>query len=255
VIGSYKMDPLTFTGMVYDPHDALNRTGFEHPFSQGVTFRGSVDLSSQLFSQPRTDGFAFAVSSEKGTDFASLPYANRLTAPEFDRVFAQDFLTDGLFGDRTTVPTEKSGRFWFGYSFEQTLWQSPTNPAKSWGLFGQTAVSDGNPNSLQWSVLGGIGGTSPLSGRPYDKFGVGLFYYGYSNELKSHLEPLVQLGDEYGAEIFYNFAITQWLKLTADAQAISPAVKGKVATPITKDSAILNNSTVVLLGLRTQITF
>ena len=255
MIASYKMDPLTFTGMVYDPHDALNRTGFEHPFSQGVTFRGSTDLSSKLLGLPRTDGLAFAVSSEKGTDFSSLPYANSLTAPAFSRVLARDFLTEGLFGERSTIPTEKSGRFWVGYSFEQTVWRSLANPTKSWGLFGQTAMSDGNPNSLQWSVLGGIGGTSPLSGRADDKFGVGFFYYGYSNELKSHLEPVVQLGDEYGAEVFYNFAITKWFKVTADAQAIAPAVKAQIETPLTRNPTVVNNSTVLLLGLRTQITF
>ena len=49
----YKMDPLTFTLMVYDPTDALNRTGFENPFGQGVTFRGSIDLSSNLFGLSR----------------------------------------------------------------------------------------------------------------------------------------------------------------------------------------------------------
>ena len=97
MIASYKIDPLTFTGMVYDPHDALNRTGFERPFSQGVTFRGSADLSSSLLGLPRTDGLAFAVSSEKGTDFSSLPYANRVTTSAADRDLVRDCLTEGSF--------------------------------------------------------------------------------------------------------------------------------------------------------------
>lgn len=122
-------------------------------------------------------------------------------------------------------------------------------------MFGQAAVSDGNPNSLKWSVLGGVGGTSPLPGRPNDKFGVGVFYYGYSNELKQHLEPVVQLGDEYGAEVFHNFAFTEWFRLTADAQVIAPAIKAQAVAPPIRNPTVVNNSTVVLLGLRAQITF
>jgi hypothetical protein len=59
-----------------------------------------------------------------------------------------------------------------------------------------------------------------------NQIGVGMFYYGYSNELKQQLDPVMKLGDEYGAEAFYNFAVTKWFRLTADVQVISPPVKG-----------------------------
>ena len=36
-MGIYKINPLSFTLMVYDPTDAINYTGFESPFSAGVT--------------------------------------------------------------------------------------------------------------------------------------------------------------------------------------------------------------------------
>ena len=156
-VGIFKADPLKFTGMVYDPTDALNHTGFEHPFSEGVTFRGSVDLSSTLFDLPRTDSFMAAISSEKGTDFSKL---TDLGTTELRRNILRGLLTGTLFGTAIFTPPEKRGRFWIGYSFEQTLWQSPDNPTKAWGLFGQAGLSDGNPNSLKWEVLGGVGGTS-----------------------------------------------------------------------------------------------
>jgi porin len=263
-IGIYKIDPVTFTAMVYDPTDALNRSGFEDPFSAGVTVRPSVDVSSNLFGLPRTDSFMVAISSEKGTDFGSLPDLSKFNTAEFKKGLITAFVTRALFGrDARTRPppelqfatTEKSGRWWIGYSFEQTLWQSSSDPTRSWGVFGQAAESDGNPNSLKWSVLGGVGGSSPLPGRPNDNFGIGAFYYGYSNQLKQKLDPLIRLGDEYGAEMFYNMAITKWFHLEADLQVIAPAVKGELNAPPVVTPAVVNNSTVVLLGLRAQLKF
>jgi porin len=143
----------------------------------------------------------------------------------------------------------------FSYAFEQTLWQNPADPTKAWGLFGQVGFGDGNPNSLKWQALGGIGGTSLLPGRPNDKFGVGGFYYGYSNDLKEGLAPLLKLGDEYGAELFYNLAITKWFRVTADLQVIAPAIKSQVIAPPLINPTVANNATVVILGLRGQVTF
>jgi porin len=148
-------------------------------------------------------------------------------------------------------PSEKRGRYWLGYSFEQTLWQSPADPKKAWGLFGQVAVDEGNPNSYKWAAMGGIGGTGLLPGRPNDRFGVGAFIYSYSRELKEAAAPLVTLGDEYGTELFYNFAVTKWFRVTADLQVIAPAIKAQVIAPKTVE----NNSTVVLLGLSAQVIF
>jgi len=263
-MGIYKISPLSFTLMVYDPTDALNRTGFESPFSEGVNVRGSMDVSSAPFGLPRTDTFMTAISSEPGTDFESLPDLSKFNNPLFRAAIVNAFVTRALWGqdDQTSLPpglqsetTEKRGRYWAGYSFEQTLWQSQTEPSRSWGLFGQTAMSDGNPNSLKWSALGGIGGTSPLPGRLNDRFGVGVFYYAYSDILKQHLTPLITLGDEYGAEAFYNVAVTKWFRLTADVQVIAPAIKAETVEPALINPTVANNSTVVFLGLRGEVRF
>jgi porin len=263
-MGVYKVNPLSFTLMVYDPTDALNYTGFESPFSAGVTLRGSMDVSSNLLGVPRTDSFMAAISSEKGTDFESLPDLSKFANPAFRAALIKAFITQALWGqdaenylppELRAETTEKRGRWWVGYSFEQTLWQSQTEPSKSWGLFGQAAWSDGNPNSLQWSALGGIGGTSPLPGRLDDRFGVGVFYEGYSNILKRHLYPLITLGDEYGAEMFYNLAITKGFRLTADLQVIAPAIKAQTVEPAIVNPTVANNSTVVFVGLRGQVRF
>jgi porin len=97
-VAAYTMDPLKFTAMVYDSNDALNRTGFEHPFSEGITFRGSVDVSSAPFGLARTDSLMAAISSEKGTDFNSLPNLGGYNTPELRRALIQSLILNGLFG-------------------------------------------------------------------------------------------------------------------------------------------------------------
>jgi porin len=65
--------------------------------------------------------------------------------------------------------------------------------------------------------MGDIGGTSPIPGRGRDKFGLGLFYMGYSTELKNGLQLLLPARDESGIEAFYNYSVTPWMRVTADA--------------------------------------
>jgi hypothetical protein len=65
----------------------------------------------------------------------------------------------------------------------------------------------------------------------------------------------VKLGDEYGAELFYNFALTKWFRVTADVQVIAPAINAQVNSPSPGNPMVVNNSTVVLLGLRAQVSF
>ena len=73
--------------------------------------------------------------------------------------------------------------------------------------------------------------------------------------LKHHLYPLITLGDEYGVEMFYNFAITKWFRVTADLQVIAPAIRAQIAEPAIINPTVTNNSTVVFVGLRGQVQF
>jgi porin len=137
------------------------------------------------------------------------------------------------------------------------LWQNPLDPSKTWGLFGHIAFSDGNPNLWKWGGLIGIGGFSPIPGRPADRFGIGAFYCGYSDSLKppQGLPPLLNIGDEYGLEVFYNYAVTNWFRLTADLQVIAPAIKSYAAALPLANPKLEQNWPVVLLGLRAQVVF
>ena len=68
----------------------------------------------------------------------------------------------------------------------------------------------------------GISGTSQISGRKADTFGIAYFYLGVSEPLKELAPLLLPLRNEYGVELYYNVAITPWCQITPDIQVISP---------------------------------
>ena len=217
-IGTVILPPAAITLMVYDPKNALNRTGFEDLFDDGVTLYGTFQLGTRWFQQSGKHLFNAAWSSQDKIDLRDLPYL--LLPPG-----AADVLS-------TT-----NNRWYVSYAFEQTLWRIEKDSKRAVGLFGQVALSDGNPNPARWSALGSLSGTSPIPGRDGDRLGVAAFSLGVSNNLKDGLR-LDRLGDEYGEEVFYNLAVTPWFRVSGDLQVISPA---------------LGDSPVVLLGLRAQL--
>jgi porin len=48
-IGTVILPPMAATRMVYDPKNALNRTGFEDPFQEGVTVNGNIQVDTHWF--------------------------------------------------------------------------------------------------------------------------------------------------------------------------------------------------------------
>ncbi len=219
---SVQTKPASFTFMIFDPVSAVNRSGLEHPFSEGVTFRASVDVPVTIAGRSGHQGLAAAYSTQDGTDLSSLG----------------DIILPPPGGGTVGI---KNDRYHFAYSFDQFIYQSKENPTEGFGLFGQVAISDGNPNSLDWSAIAGVGGTGLIPGRSRDKWGVGFFHYSVSGALKRSLAPAVAIDDEQGVEIFYNAALTPWFHLGVDVQIIDPALN--------------QNDTAVFAGLRAVIKF
>jgi porin len=207
---SHKTEPASYTLMVYDPRNAQDWDVVSDPFSEGVTTSLSVTVPVSPGGLRGYQNFRGVYSTASGTDFEDIP--DLLLPPQ-----ARDI--DQLDG------------YWFGsYSFQQYLVQDPNDPRRGWGVFGQIAVSDGNPNPIGWSALIGLGGTGLLASRPDDSFGIAYFYDGFSEDLKDGLGAVgFDLGDESGVEAFYNIAATPWLNLTADVQAIEPGAGDETA--------------------------
>lgn len=72
-------------------------------------------------------------------------------------------------------------------------------------------------------MLVGIAGDNLYEGRQDDRWGIGFYHFGVSQQL---LTSLQQLDDprksEGGVEVFYNLALNKWSYLSADIQVINP---------------------------------
>jgi porin len=220
---TFKTEPAIFNVFIYDPRNAQDMNVVQHPFAEGTTTSLSVTIPTNIAGLTGYQGFRGVHSSKEGLDLASVPQL--LLPPEA----------------RTAVGT-KSGYWYFAYSFQQYLFQNPANPQEGWGVFGQVAVSEGNPNPIQSSWFAGLGGTSFIPGRALDRWGVAYFRYNLSDDLLSGLSTLgVNLRDEQGAEAYYNLAVTPWFRLTANVEYIKPF------RPDREDA--------VFVGLRSQVKF
>jgi porin len=205
---SWRTEPATFGLWVYDPNSVVNKSCFEKPFADGITFRGSVEFPVTIAGSSGHQGFVALYSTMNGTDLDDL---GDIFLPE---------PSPGSIGIR-------NHRYYFAYTFDQYLYQSKENPKEGFGLFGQFGISDGNPNKLYWSGFFGVGGTGLIPCRSRDNWGIGIYYDAPSTYLKNSIAPVLTIRNEQGLEIFYNFAVTPWLTFGADLQIINPALGTK----------------------------
>lgn len=195
---------------VYDPTSVVNRSGLEDAFSEGVTFRGSIDVPIEIAGRAGHQGIVASYSTMDGVDLDSL---GDLLLPPFP----------------AGTPPIKNSRYYFAYLFDQFLYQSKKSPGEGVGIFGQFGISDGNPNGLYWSAFAGFGGTGLIPGRSEDNWGVGVYYDAWSPALRRSLDPKVDLRNEFGADVYYDFSITPAITIGADLQLISPTLENQAS--------------------------
>lgn len=194
-----RTQPVSYTLLVYDPEDATNRPLFSDLFDNGVTFNGQATWSTAFGGLRGYYGLKAAYSTREGTDFSEIIRPPGLT------------------------PGTKQGSWLLAFAFQQYLAQNPDAPARGWGVFGEIAKSDGNPNLVDWATYVGIGGSGLIPDRPDDRFGIAYFRLRVSDVLREELAPVFNLRDESGVELFYNLAVTPWFRITGDLQFIRPA--------------------------------
>lgn len=214
---SYRMKPFNFTFMAYDPDDQTSEYGVDQLFSDGVVLAVSGTWVGELAGRATSITLGGKYDTGEGSDLSEV-----LLPPD---------LKSG----------NKDGAFSVSLDFSHLIYEAPGQEGKGLGVYLKPAIADGNPNVIQSSVVAGFAGHGIVPGRPLDVFGIGCFYYDFSDDLQDATSPLVRFDDEQGIEVFYNLAVTPWFRVSADLQWINPATGAN-------DDALVG-------ALRTQIIF
>jgi porin len=191
--------PYTLTAMVFDPNDQTANYDFNDLFEDGVNASLGLSWSGEVAGRKSGAGITATYSTAEGTDFEQI----------------------GLPPGAQTTP--KKGSYNVVIEVSHLLVESALVPGKGLGVYAKAATADGNPNPIQGSFVGGLAGYGIVPGRPLDYFGVGYFFYNFSDELQDAVAPVGSFTDEQGVEAYYVFAPTPWLRLSPHLQWVNPA--------------------------------
>jgi porin len=194
-----------------DP-DERATTGFEDSYDRGVVVTGDLTVETCLFDMPGLINVGGVYSTARYRAIDPSAYFIRLPLRRLR--------------DAGVVAPEKEGSWALYANHYQALWVDECDKRRTWGVFGQYGISDGNPNPIHFVANFGVGGRSPIRCRTYDTFGAGFFFTGLSDEFKALAAAVLPQQDEYGVELFYNYAVTPWCRLTGDVQFARPSTVG-----------------------------
>lgn len=209
--------PVSWTFMVMDPNDRTNDYWVDGLFDDGVNLSIAPTWSGTWAERPASLGLTLGYSSARGTNLEEV-----LLSPDL----------------RTG---DKKGSYNVALAATYRLVDSQVLEGKGLDTYLELATADGNPNPIQGSITFGVAGHGMVAHRPDDSFGVGAFWFDFSNDLQSAVSPLVDFRDESGIEAWYSFRMASHFDLTAGMQWLSPA-NG-------------NNGDAIVLGLRGRIFF
>jgi len=196
------MEPL-FAAAVFDTNNTPTVSGFDTFFDNGATVFAQLNLQTRFFGLPGHQGVSGTYSSGTYTDLTPSAYLDPI---------------DGL----VIATTPKTGSWSMAYNSDQAFYVSPDNPQRKWGVFSTLGIADSNPSPINWFGSAGISGSSPFTVRKADTFGIGYFYVGVSDPLKSLAPNLFPLQNENGVELYYNVQATRWCQITPDLQVLDP---------------------------------
>ena len=208
-------------------------TGFDELYADQLTFAGEARVRTNFFG---LTGHQLIGGGYSNKSFTSLSQSLRF--------FVENRAIDKV-----------DGSWSFFYNFDQYLYEPKKGSGQGLGVFGRFGISDGNPNPIRAFYSLGFGGKGLIPGRSLDQFGVGAYYIEIGNPKFTGLIQNQSFGrNEYGFELYYNFAITPWMLLTPDIQVIVPAQKQYLDTsgtlPTRKDI-----DTTTVFGIRLQLVF
>jgi porin len=152
-------------------------------------------------------------------------------------------------------PANRENSTWaMFYGFDQYFWQPPGDPKRGIGMFFNFGAADGVTNPVKYSFATGIGGNGVIPGRKSDNFGVGWAHTQFSDNFVPFLRQQLHLGLEHedAFEMFYNAAITQWLRMSLDLQVINTGLQKTLSDD---RNSLKGVDTAVVGGVRMYIRF
>jgi porin len=193
---------------IYDPKDRTRDAfRFDDLFDKGVILGAEVKINTNLFGLPGEQHFGGLWKHVELTDL-------RFNEPP-----------PGVYPEPTVPGFPTLNDSWtVYYGLDQYLVNSPTTnlQQRGWGLFGRASISDGNPTPVRYFLSAGMGGDSWLRGNKGDKWGVGWYFVGASDQFGPIPQFLFGPRDGTGVELYYNFQINPWLYVSPDIQYIRP---------------------------------
>lgn len=194
-----------FTLAVLDPNDHSTDPGLDDLFADGVTFAPTILFPAKYFGKTAKHSFGGAITTKAYTPFDAI---RQIVIP----------------GPSLNPIQPQKGSWSINYTFRQFIVER--GPKNGWGFFGQVSFADKDTSPITTFVNTGLGGNGLFKSRPTDEFGLAYAYTDLSSVLKDNLDlrPFRgrRLRAEHQVEMFYNFHITPWLRLTGDLQIIRP---------------------------------
>ncbi|QDV25124.1 carbohydrate porin [Aureliella helgolandensis] len=186
--------------MVLNAVDTTRTIGLGELFNEGCALTTELRLPTNFFDLPGHQLFGATWSSR---EVASLSQDPRVILP--------------------TIPIDRQSGSWSLYwNCDQYLVSDRRDPKRGWGYFGRAAIADDQTNPIAYFLSAGLGGTSMISGREHDRFGMGYYYSSTSNPIAPFIANAIGgLKDEQGVELFYNAAVNSMVSVTPDLQVIS----------------------------------
>jgi porin len=195
---THQVGSVGLTAMVFDPEDRSGDYWVDALFSTGVNLSFGGTWQGTMGGRKTSIGLTLAGSTSRGQDFEDI-----LAPPDL-------------------ATSTKKGSYNIALQLGHSLTMRDKGPG-SLGLYAKVAIADGNPNLIQSSIVGGLAGQGLFAGRPNDRFGLGGYFYNFSDVLQDVTAPLLEFDDELGFEAWYSFPILPNADLAFNAQLIDPA--------------------------------
>jgi porin len=196
---THQAGDIGITAMVFDPEDRSGAYGLGGLFSTGVNVSLGGTWQGDWGGRKTSIGLTAAGSTSRGLDFEDI-----LGPPGIERGTRKGSYNIALQVGHDLVGSAKA--------------------LSHVGIYAKAAIADGNPNPIDASFIGGLAGHGLLKGRSRDRWGLGFYFYDFSDALQDAAAPFAEFDDEAGVEAWYAIALGGNSDFTLNIQATDPAM-------------------------------